>query len=464
MNGYHNSVEQLLANYYRAALDPVGESVVGGPTGEPGFFSLASVPVCYGRSSAGVSRTLEDASLPSASEGVYLKGTKAYLPFSPADVIDNLRLEKYASALLSAKEKFLDLPTVRSIYYSMRRFVPTAIRRALQKSYLRGRSASRFPNWPVDFTVETLHMEFFKLWMKAQGARQVPFIWFWPKGARACVAMTHDVETSAGRDFAQALMNIDSKFNIRASFQVIPEGRYSFDQAYVSKLRDRGFEFNIHDLNHDGHLYRERLEFGRRAQKINSAAWQFGARGFRSGAMYRKPEWYQAFDFSYDMSIPNVARFEPQSGGCCTVMPYFIGRILEIPLTTIEDYSVFHILNEYSIDLWRNQVELILERNGLISFLAHPDYLVEARARKTYEALLGYLEQVIEREHIWMALPGEIDCWWRARDAMTLVRHRDGWEIEGPGKENAIVAYAVLTGEDLSYEFAEAQSWEGVQS
>lgn len=457
-------MEQLLLNYYRAALNPDGESVVTMPAGEAGFFSFESVPVCYGRNSTGVSRILNHSALPNASEGMNVDGTKAYLPFSPVDVINNLRLEKYAPALLSAKERLLDLPTVRSIYYSLRGSLPTTVRRALQKSYLRGRSASRFPDWPVDFTVDALHMELLKLWMKTQGVRQVPFIWFWPKGARACVAMTHDVETSAGRDFAHTLMDIDSNFNIRGSFQMIPEGRYTFDEGYVSDLRGRGFEFNIHDLNHDGHLYRERSEFSRRAQKINSAAKQFGARGFRSGAMYRKPEWYEAFDFSYDMSIPNVARFEPQSGGCCTVMPYFIGKILEIPLTTIEDYSVFHILNEYSIDLWRNQVDLILERNGLISFLAHPDYLIETRARKTYEALLAHIERLIEHGDIWMALPGEIDRWWRARDRMTLVRRRDGWEIEGDRKENAIVAYAVLTGEDLSYEFAEAQSWKGVQN
>jgi hypothetical protein len=456
-------VEQLLVNYYRLAIDPIGESVLGKPAGDEGFFSFGSAPVCYGRCSSGVSRNLTSSSLPNASGGVHVSGSTAYLPFAPTELIENLRLEKYSSALLSAKEKCLELPAVRSVYYSVRRFLPATIRRALQKSYLRGRAASPFPNWPVDFTVDTLHTEFLKLWMKTQGLTRVPFIWFWPKGAQACIVMTHDVETSTGRDFTPNLMDIDSSFNIRASFQIIPEARYSFDDAYVSDLRNRGFEFNVHDLNHDGHLYRAWPEFLRRAGKINNAARQYGARGFRSGAMYRKPEWYRAFDFSYDMSIPNVARFEPQGGGCCTAMPYFIGKILEIPLTTVEDYSVFHILNEYSIDLWRNQVELILQRNGLISFLAHPDYLIEKRARKTYEELLAYIEQVVERERVWVALPGDVDRWWRARDAMTFVRDGNCWEIEGPGKEDATLAYAVLNGEELTYEFAESQSLNGVR-
>ena len=64
--------------------------------------------------------------------------------------------------------------------------------------------------------------------------------------------------------------------------------------------------------------------------------------------MYREQQWFDAFDFSYDMSVPNVAHLEPQRGGCCTVMPYFVGDLLELPLTTVQDYSLFHILNDYS--------------------------------------------------------------------------------------------------------------------
>jgi hypothetical protein len=40
------------------------------------------------------------------------------------------------------------------------------------------------------------------------------------------------------------------------------------------------------------------------------------------------------------MSVPNVGHLEVQRGGC-TVMPYFIGRIVELPVTTSQDYSVF---------------------------------------------------------------------------------------------------------------------------
>ncbi len=90
--------------------------------------------------------------------------------------------------------------------------------------------------------------------------------------------------------------------------------------------------------------------------------------------MYREQEWFDAFDFSYDMSVPNVAHLEPQRGGCCTVMPYFIGTILELPLTTTQDYSLFHILGDYSIASWKRQLARSWrQRPG--QFIAHPDYL-----------------------------------------------------------------------------------------
>ena len=43
-----------------------------------------------------------------------------------------------------------------------------------------------------------------------------------------------------------------------------------------------------------------------------------------------------------------------------------------------------------------------------------------------------------------MALPGEINRWWRNRHQMTLVPAGDGWRIEGRDSERARVAYASL--------------------
>jgi hypothetical protein len=87
-----------------------------------------------------------------------------------------------------------------------------------------------------------------------------------------------------------------------------------------------------------------------------------------------------------------------------------------------------------------------------MSFIAHPDYVIEHRARAVYESLLDYLRQLIEKEKVWSAFPAEINHWWRARNQMSIVRRGSDWQITGPEKERARLAYAVLDGDRIVYE------------
>ena len=129
-------------------------------------------------------------------------------------------------------------------------------------------------------------------------------------------------------------MDIDDAFGVKAAFQIVPEGRYDVPEQWLATIRQRGFELAVQDLNHDGRLFDDRQEFLRRAEKLTGMAASGGANGFRAAVLYRRPEWLSSLDFAFDMSIPNVAHLDPQRGGCCTVLPYFIGNILELPVTT----------------------------------------------------------------------------------------------------------------------------------
>jgi hypothetical protein len=246
-------------------------------------------------------------------------------------------------------------------------------------------------------------------------------------------------------------MDLDDAAGVKSSFQVVPESRYDVSEVFLEEMRGRGFEVNVHDLNHDGQLFRSWSQFPQRVARVNAYGRKFRSRGFRSGAMYRRQDWFDALEFSYDMSVPNVAHLEPQRGGCCTVMPFFVGKLIELPLTTIQDYSLFHILNDYSISLWKEQIDLIRARHGLISFITHPDYLIEARARRSYVDLLTHIARLRDDLGVWVALPGEVERWWRSRSQMTLVSEGRNWRIEGPDAHRARVAFARLDDDQVSY-------------
>jgi len=419
-----------------------------------GFFRFGPDVICYGQSSLGYYADKPERATCDLIYHLRVEGSTCFIPFNLSAVVENLRRERYVGKPPNHQPRSISSlvkKNIYSAYYWVRPYLAVSLRKHLQRLWLRGLEKSAFPQWPVDRTVDRILERLLALSMKAHGVEQIPFIWFWPDGLKSCVILTHDVEESAGVNFCSSLMDIDDSFGLKSSFQFIPEKRYSVSPALLSRMRERGFEVNIHDLNHDGRLYDDRAEFLRRAQKINQYVKEYGASGFRAGVLYRNFDWYDAYEFSYDMSAPNVAHLDPQAGGCCTIMPYFIGNVLELPLTTAQDYTLFNILSVYSTDLWKQQIKVITTNHGLASFNAHPDYLLEKRAQDTYEALLAHLSELRAEGEVWTPLPKEVDRWWRQRSQMKIVGEPGQWRIEGPGKERARLAYARLAGDRLSY-------------
>lgn len=440
---------QNFSQYYRAPDEYARFEMERPLTGPSGYFRWDQDAVCYGRTaSGGVASDVEAISYDAASE-IAIRDAHLSLPFDPEEVTENLLRERYSSHYHSPGR--LSKKLIRKAYYAVRPLLGVAVRKHFQKMHLRGWDQIPFPAWPLDCTVDQIHRKRLALAMKARGVEKAPFIWFWPDNFTSCVIVTHDVEAPAGRDFCAELMDIDASYGFHGSYQVVPETRYEVTRGYLDSIVAHGCEVNVHDLTHDGRLYAEHGEFKRRAKKINEYGREFGARGFRSGVLYRNADWYDALDFFYDMSMPNVAHLDPQRGGCCTVMPYFIGNIVELPVTCTQDYSLFHILGDYSMVLWKKQIDMIRSQHGLMSILVHPDYVMEEREQTLYRELLQHLADLRETIPMWAPLPVEAAEWWHQRSQMQLVQREGQWRIEGPGNERARVAYAHLANGVLTY-------------
>jgi len=447
-------MNRAIIDYYRCPEDLARLVLDRALPEETGFFRYGSKAICYGRCSATIPAAHVTDHLYDVSPDVTLGPESVRVPFDLTSVIDNLRLERYMSSMSGQRSTARRI--LQDTYYVLRPFAPSFIRRAAQRTYYRRWQSIPFPRWPVDYSVDQIFQNLLVSMLRSQPAATIPFIWFWPKGMSSCAVMTHDVETARGRDFCSSVMDVDDSFGIKSAFQVVPEGSYVVSDAFLAALRNRGFEINIHDLNHDGRLFRDKRTFFARAAKINHYARQYGASGFRSGAMYRQPDWIRALDISYDMSVPNAAHMEPQRGGCCTVMPYFIGDILELPLTATQDFALFNVLRQDTCELWKEEIDSISAEHGLISFIIHPDYTLSAKAQQVYAGLLTYLSQLRSNGKRWIALPREVNHWWRQRAQMRLFRRGGRWSIDGPDAGRAQIAYVRLVNNRLVYAFETA--------
>lgn len=449
-------MNDCLIQYYRCPEHYVRLAVKGSLSAKSGFFRFGEETFCYGRCSGRDPATSAGEVLYDTYPDAGVEREVVSLPFDLEEVIANLRHERYIDSDRE-QSSILQAAIVRG-YYFVRPLLPVAARKHLQRIRLGDWQKIPAPHWPVDRSVDNMFERILLLSLRAKKVNRIPFVWFWPDGAPSCAIVTHDVETAQGRDFCGTLMDINDVFGIKASFQVVPQVRYEVSREYLSSITKRGFEVAVQDLNHDGHLYKNREQFLTRVAKINSYARSWGAHGFRSAVLYRRQEWFDALEFSYDMSVPNVAHLDPQRGGCSTVMPYFVGKLLELPVTATQDYSLFHILNDYSIALWKRQIELIMEKHGLISFIIHPDYMIGVLERQTYEALLAHLASLREESGVWVPTPVEVNRWWRQRAKMNIVEDGENVRIEGAGSERARIAYASEKEGKLVYTLSAGQA------
>jgi peptidoglycan/xylan/chitin deacetylase (PgdA/CDA1 family) len=333
------------------------------------------------------------------------------IPFDPDEAYVNYVSEAWRG---SADLRALGTLWLR-LYYSVRRPLPRAFRLHLRRALTRLRRPPNFPAWPLEESVDRLVRFYARCRLEAADADAAEFAWFWPGGYRAAAILTHDVESAEGLRLAVELADLEEERGLRSSFNIVGD-QYEIDDGIVRELAGRGFEIGLHGLMHDRSLFSSRREFERQLPLLAQAAERLGAKGFRSPATHRVVDWLPELPVEYDCSVPHADRYEPQPGGCCSLWPYMLGRLVELPWTLPQDHILFTVLSEHSADVWLRQLDAVEQRFGLIQCLTHPDpgYLGDADKRALY---VEFLDAVAERRTLWRALPHEVAAWWRRRDA-----------------------------------------------
>src|SRR5208283_55760 len=85
-----------LLDHYRCPDSFADFALTGELSDDAGYFRFGQDTICYGQSASGFREARADAVLYDIFNDVTIDGSRILLPFNPKDIIDNLRLERYA--------------------------------------------------------------------------------------------------------------------------------------------------------------------------------------------------------------------------------------------------------------------------------------------------------------------------------------------------------------------------------
>lgn len=247
----------------------------------------------------------------------------------------------------------------------------------------------------------------------------------WPQRKQFAFVLTHDVESVKGFKKWRQIFIIEKKLGFRSCFNFVPL-RSNVTKDVLDEIHREGFEVGVHGLLHDGKLYSNWNVFSQRASKINEFLSLWSASGFRSPSMHHKLEWLHELRIEYDSSTFDTDPFEPQPDGVGTIFPIWIaenddrGGYVELPYTLPQDSTLFIILKEKNIDIWRRKIDWIAEKGGMALLNTHPDYMaIGADPTNSFEypveRYIEFLDYVKSNysEEMWHPLAHQIAKFWK---------------------------------------------------
>jgi len=311
------------------------------------------------------------------------------------------------------KRKFLSL---KNIYYKLKPVIPRIAQVILRR-----------------ISIDLYKDKYKDIWPIYNKASCAPKGWTgWPDNKQFALVLTHDVETSRGEERCLDLMYLEKELGFRSAYFFVPEiCKNCF--SIRNKLRKNKFEVGIHGLFHDGKLFQSRKIFQKRAVRINNFISKWKVSGFRSPAMHHDLTWIQDLNILYDASTFDTDPFEPQPDGVSTIFPFIVkdglsGKdYVELPYTLPQDFTLFILMRQKNIDIWKRKLDWIAEKGGMALVIAHPDYMnieggksaIDEYPIGYYLDFLFYIKNKYENQY-WPALPKEIAQFWKRQMTNTL--------------------------------------------
>jgi peptidoglycan/xylan/chitin deacetylase (PgdA/CDA1 family) len=326
-------------------------------------------------------------------------------------------------------------PSALRAYYHFKQLIPSALRHRLNWAAIRARSSIEFPHWPCESALIELRRDWLKRAFDTLGIECGWHIGLWPQGYKCCIVLTHDVESRKGFERMDAMAELEERWGFHSAWN-LPLAQYAIDWERVAAMRARGFEFGAHGLSHDGRLFRSVQDFAELSPRLEQLAREHDLRGFRSPSTLRDPRLIATMNFDFDSSFADTDPYEPQPGGTCSLFPFHLSKMIELPYTMPQDHTLLHLLRRNPLPLWVLKAKWIASAGGMILTLTHPDYCGQQPQLGLYEELLKHLADL---ESAWRALPSQVAEWWRQRSSSDLRLEHGQPMISGPARARAVI-------------------------
>ncbi len=142
--------------------------------------------------------------------------------------------------------------------------------------------------------------------------------------------------------------------------------------------------------------------------------------------MHHNADWMHELEITHSTSTFDTDPFEPQPDASGTIFPIYVKKsgvkngYVELPYTLPQDSTLFVIMREKTIDIWKNKLDWIASKGGMALFNSHPDYMnfnkkindSEEYPVRYYTEFLEYIQKKYKGQY-WQALPRDIAKFWK---------------------------------------------------
>ena len=321
------------------------------------------------------------------------------------------------------------------LFYVLKPLIPRKMQLAIRRQralLIRQRNSAK---WPIDPL-----------------AARVPNNWpGWPEGKKFAIVLFHDVDTAKGLKNCMKLLELEKSLGFVSSFNFVPLGYYLPDTTR-QKITESGFEVGVHGLTHEGRAFKNYRSFSQLVPRINEFLKEWQSLGYTSPAMLGNLRWIADLNIAYGCSSFDTDPFEPRPYGVGTIFPFVVPALaennsyVELPYTLPQDHSLFVLLKERDISIWKRKLDWIAEIGGMVMLNTHPDYMnfsgtkcsLEEYPANHYASLLEYVKSRYKDQY-WNALPMDLAHFWKTKYPKDATYDYDGTSISA---SNRVASYS----------------------